>query len=222
ATLLCLTPLAFSQQPGPGPRPGPPQQARPLAGLNANELAMFNEGLDRFREIDSVSGTQPGAEGSGLGPRFNGNSCAMCHAHPATGGGSPPVNPQIPLATAFGAQNRVPQFIQQNGPVRVARFVRHADGSPDGGVHDLFVITGRSDDGGCKIAQPDFDTAGQHRNLSLRIPTPVFGAGLIEAIPDSAILANLGDNNATKTLLGIRGRVNRNGNDGTITRFGWK
>lgn len=59
-------------------------------------------------------------------------------------------------------------------------------------------------------------------NLTFRIPTPVFGAGLIEAISESTILANLAANRPSKQQLGINGKVNRNGNDGTITRFGWK
>src|SRR5207247_7785707 len=59
-------------------------------------------------------------------------------------------------------------------------------------------------------------------NLIFRIPTPVFGAGLIEQIPDAAILANQLANATAKSDLGIRGNPNRNGNDGTISRFGWK
>ncbi len=223
---LAATALVAQNPPGPPQGPNGPNNnnnaGHPLQGLNATEVAWFNEGRSRFTEVDSVSGTQPGARGVGLGPRFNGNSCVQCHAHPGVGGSSPALNPQIPLATNFGARNTIPQFIQQNGPVRVARFVRNADGSPDGGVHDLFVITGRSDAGKCEIAQPDFATAAAQRNLSLRIPTPVFGAGLIEAIPESTIMANLAANAAQKQALGIRGRENRNGNDGTITRFGWK
>src|SRR5205814_1975084 len=59
-------------------------------------------------------------------------------------------------------------------------------------------------------------------NIIFRIPTPVFGAGLIEQINDATILGNLAANSFTKRLLGISGRANRSGNDGTITRFGWK
>jgi CxxC motif-containing protein (DUF1111 family) len=69
-----------------------------------------------------------------------------------------------------------------------------------------------------------------------RIPTPVFGGGLIEAIPDDAILANLEATRHAASALGIGGRpnrrgpgrvvtsgsTNRSGNDGSITRFGWK
>ena len=219
--VLATSPFAQAQT-DPGPRRGPASAGRPLAGLDANQIAYFQAGLDRFREVDSVQGTEPGAEGTGLGPRFNMNSCAGCHAHPVDGGSSPAINPQIAMATRFGARNTVPQFLRPDGPVRVARFVRHADGSPDGGVHDLFVITGRSDAQGCNITQPDFAAAGQRNNLSLRIPTPIFGTGLIEAIPDATILENLNANQQAKRQLGIRGRLNHNGNDGTVTRFGWK
>jgi CxxC motif-containing protein (DUF1111 family) len=130
----------------------------------------------------------------------------------------------------------VPWFIAQNGPIREARF-KKSNGVADGGVHDLFVITGRSDAPGCNIAQPDFLPAGNpltgqggNANIVFRIPTPVFGAGLIEAIPDSAILANMRADASLKSALGISGHpnahlggnVNRSANDGTITRFGWK
>ncbi len=210
---------AFAQT-DPGPRPGQPPNPRPVASLTQAEMALFTEGLNRFREVDSVSGTQPGAQGKGLGPRFNLNSCAGCHAQPVTGGTSPQINPQIAVATQFGATNTIPSFLSQNGPVRVARFIRKSDGTPDGGVHALFVISGRSDAAGCQITQPDF--AAARNNLSLRIPTPVFGAGLIEAIPDSAIVANKLANLQLKARFGIGGHENRNGNDGTVTRFGWK
>jgi len=233
-TIFALAILAAGQtiwaQTDPGPRGGPPSAGAPLPGLTAGELAYFTDGLSRFREVDSVTGTQPGATSNGLGPRFNLNSCAGCHAQPALGGSSPSpnskqvaaVNPQIAVATNFGATNTIPAFIQPNGPVRVVRFVRNPDGTPDGGVHDLFTITGRSDAVGCKIAQPDFATAVAQQNAIFRIPTPVFGAGLLEMIPETTILTNLAANGPQKAQLGIGGFVNRNGNDGTITRFGWK
>jgi len=75
---------------------------------------------------------------------------------------------------------------------------------------------------GCSIAQPDFAAAVAANNASFRIPTPVFGAGLVEAIPEDAILANMAANAPQKQQFGIGGHVNRNANDGTITRFGWK
>ena len=88
---------------------------------------------------------------------------------------------------------------------------------------------------GCTLPQPDFATQVANHNVIFRIPTPVFGEGLIESIPDSAILANHAATAASKASLGIRGRANftvagrtitgqtnNNGNDGTVARFGWK
>jgi CxxC motif-containing protein (DUF1111 family) len=180
--------------------------------------------LDRFKEVDSVSGTIEA--GIGLGPRFNSRSCAFCHAQPAIGGSSPSTNPQVTDATADGARNTIPSFITANGPVREARFPFFFDANgnpnvndPNGGVEDLFTITGRSDAGACNIAQPSFAQAQATGNVIFRIPTPVFGAGLIENIDDATLLTNqAGQGNN----VGISGSFNRNGNDGTITRFGWK
>jgi CxxC motif-containing protein (DUF1111 family) len=92
----------------------------------------------------------------------------------------------------------------------------------DGSVHNLFTITGRGDATGCNITQPDFYSAAKKNNLIFRIPTPVFGLGLIENIPEATLLKNKHSNLALKHMLGINGRENRSGNDQTITRFGWK
>jgi len=212
----------------PGVRGGPAGAGGPLKGLTADETAFFQDGQTRFAEVDGVT--------KGLGPRFNSNQCMSCHAQPEEGGSSPAQNPQIAVATFNGAKNTVPWFVTAKGPVREARF-KKSNGVSDGSVHDLFVITGRADAVGCNIAQPDFLPAGNpvtgkggNPNIIFRIPTPVFGAGLIESIPDSAILANKQANATVKSAMGIyghanaflSGNVNRNANDGTISRFGWK
>jgi CxxC motif-containing protein (DUF1111 family) len=217
----------------PGVRGGAAGAGGPLPGLIADESAFFRDGLARFVEIEVVTG----GNNNGLGPRFNSNQCLSCHSQPAAGGTSPEHNPLIAVATLNGAKNVVPWFITQNGPVREARFKRNPNGTNDGEVHDVFVITGRSDAAGCNIAQPDFLPAGTplsgqggNPNIIFRIPTPVFGAGLIEAIPDSAILANMKAGASLKAELGISGHANAHlsgnanisANDGTITRFGWK
>jgi hypothetical protein len=109
--------------------------------------------------------------------------------------------------------------------VREARFVytiTQRGAVPDGGVHGLYTITGRSDAQGCVLAQPDFAKEMGRHNVVFRIPTPVFGLGLVEATPDATLRANLAATEAQRSRLGIRGRFNINGNDGTITRFGWK
>lgn len=206
----------------PGLRTGPADAGGPLTGLNGEEWKFFAAAFQAFKDINSVSGTIPGEGDAGLGPRFNHNSCAGCHAHPTVGGTSPAQNPQIAVATLHGARNTVPPFIRPNGPVRVARFVRNADGTQDGGVHDLFVITGRSDAPGCQISQPDFTAALAADNVVFRIPTPLFGLGLVEATPDANRRAAFDANAALKTQFGVSGHFNTSGNDGTITRFGWK
>jgi CxxC motif-containing protein (DUF1111 family) len=212
----------------PGVRPGPVPADPKLPGLTPSEQKAFEIGLEAFGEVASVQGTVKDTE-AGLGPRFNLDSCAGCHAQPDIGGTSPFVNPQVEVAKKEGADNDVPSFIKKDGPVREARFKFNQDGTPDGGVHALFTIAGRGDAPGCFLHQPDFRTAVARQNVVFRIPTPVFGAGLIEAIDDDALLANMQANSATKQSLGIRGRANKltgrpntSGNDGTITRFGWK
>ncbi len=211
-----------SAQTDPGVRGGAAGAGGAFPGLTPAEATAFLKAKGTFQEVDSVSGTIPGENGSGLGPVFNGNSCAQCHTFPAVGGTSPQTNPQIALATLHGAQNIVPSFLSINGPVREARFINNAAGTPDGGVHALFTIKGRSDAPGCTIAQENFNQQFANGNVIFRIPTPVFGGGLIEAIPGHNINNNLAANSAVKALLGISGKVNRNGNDGTITKFGWK
>ncbi len=211
----------------PGVRAGAAGAGGPIAGLTETELAFFNAGKDDFEEEEQVA--------EGLGPTMNLGSCGGCHLQPSVGGTSPPLNPQVAFANMNGAANTVPSFITANGPVREVRFVRNPDGTSDGGVHDLFTIAGRADAPGCMLAQPDFKKALADRNVIFRIPTPLFGAGLIEQIPDNVILANQVHDAPTKESLKIVGRPNiilaghaisgqgnNNGNDGTVARFGWK
>jgi len=140
------------------------------------------------------------------------------------------VNPQIGDATADGAHNTIPSFITSSGPVREARFPFFFDAngnpdpnSPNGGVEDLYTIAGRVDAGACTsalIVQPSFAQAVATNNVIFRIPTPTFGTGLIENIDDSTLLAN--QTAQAGNSQGIAGAFNHNGNDGTISRFGWK
>jgi CxxC motif-containing protein (DUF1111 family) len=211
----------------PGVRGGPAGAGGPLPGLNSAEQAFFNAARGRFREVDSVSGTINDApagiiNGSGLGPRYNANSCAACHSQPAIGGTSPFTNPEVALATLDGAQNTLPSFITPSGPIREARFIANPDGTPDGGVHDLFVITGRTDASGCSIAQPDFAQAIQQNNIIFRIPTPLFGAGLVENTPDVNLQDDAAMLSSQRQADGVSGNFNLSANDSTITRFGWK
>jgi len=125
----------------PGVRTGPAGAGGMLSSRTALEQQLFGVGLEAFEEVQSVQGTIPQTE-AGLGPRFNLDSCAGCHAQPAIGGTSPAVNPQVDVANKELATNVIPFFVTQNGPVREARFKFKPNGTPDGGVHALFTITG--------------------------------------------------------------------------------
>jgi hypothetical protein len=235
ALLISLCGIVCAQVPkahDPGPRTGT-SAGGPIAGLTPDQTSLFNEGAARFAEIDDVTG--------GLGPRMNFNSCAGCHAFPAAGGSGPKVNPQYQFATGPNhGHNKVPSFITADGPTREVRFQKTSIGTPDGGVHDIFTIEGMNGvPATCILPQPDFEA--NRRNIIFRIPTPVFGAGLIEQIRDTDLLANLAKEAPAKQRMQIRsklnivvagnthtqqsriqGEANNNGNDGTIARFGWK
>src|SRR6267378_962811 len=194
----------------------------------------WEAGLAKFGDLVSVTGNPATEPLAGLGPRFNGNSCFMCHAQPSIGGSSPGpgtpqfvINPQIPLATFRGAQNNVPAFVTPNGPTVEARFPLALDAANnpinalDGSVQQLYTIRGRNDaPNPCTIVQPPFPQEIGANNVILRIPTPTFGMGFIETTPDAVLQRNL---LATSTnALGVKGRFNTTGNDQSITRFGWK
>jgi CxxC motif-containing protein (DUF1111 family) len=227
--LSLLPKIAFAQI-DPGVQGGGARAGSPLPSVTATDgsLQFFQNGQRRFQDVESVSNSPTG--NNGLGPRFNFVQCSGCHAQPAVGGTGPANNPQFQLiANGFvnGSTNRIPSFITANGPTREVRFPFFFDqfgnpnpNAPNGGVEDLFTVSGRTDAGSCSLQQPSFAQAQFTNNIIFRIPTPVFGAGLIENLDDSTLLANqeAHENNT----FGISGTFNRNGNDGTISRFGWK
>jgi CxxC motif-containing protein (DUF1111 family) len=235
---VAFFPCSAFAQTDPGVRSGPingqsgatATSPLPLASVAANNptgsLEFFQNGLARFQEVEVVSG---GAN-NGLGPRFNFNQCSGCHAQPSIGGSSPATNPEFSVITngiASGSTNTIPSFLTASGPTREARFpfFFNANGNPNtnapnGGVEDIFVVSGLSGAGNCSLPQPSFAIAQSTNNIIFRIPTPVFGAGLIENVDDSTLIAV--QVAASGNSLGISGTFNHNGNDGTISRFGWK
>jgi CxxC motif-containing protein (DUF1111 family) len=235
ACLLSVAPARAEVARDPGPRSGgvndPPP---PLDGLTSGQAALFTAGVAKFQAGEMVK--------DGLGPTMNLDSCGGCHAQPTLGGTSPAKNSQfIFWSNNLKNTNRLPPFITADGPVREVRFKRAKDGTVDGGVHDLFTITGLAGAEGCNLKQPGFTP---RRNIIFRIPTPTFGAGLIEQIPDRNIASK--EAAASGLVYGIKHRfnivnaghvitgdaasaaanrkadTNVSANDGTIARFGWK
>ena len=206
-SLFVAAPLvaAVSAQSGPGVQvtdPGVQAASRGtgaalpsvLSNDNPGILAFFLDGQKRFQDVESVSHSPNG--NNGLGPRFNSNSCVSCHGQPAVGGTGAAVNPQFQFTSnGVAPGDTTPFFITANGPTREARFpfFFNADGTanlnaPNGGVEDLFTVTSRPDAGTCSLEQPGFDAARAAGNIIFRIPTPTFGAGLIENLDDSTLL----------------------------------
>ena len=163
----------------------------PLPDLTDQEKDDFMAGLEDFLEVETVE--------DGLGPVFNAKSCAECHAVPSVGGSEPNV-----------------------GMARETRIGRLFNGRFD--PLDGSVSVNR---GGGLLQQRAINLPGCHPQreavpaeatfVSLRNSPPLFGAGLMEAIPEATIVANASLNG---------GRPNRVFNPDTGTtelgRFGWK
>src|SRR5262249_20576264 len=258
-TILVMSVVCFAQH-DPGVRGGPPGAGAPLAGLTPIELAIFTEGLQRAIQLEAVCDgcadltlgtfTNPAeanlvtrTNSAGLGARFNGDQCPVCHNQPALGGSGGflvpnPADPQMlfrqPENPMFdliphrkGASNVVPSFIERLGPIREVRFARKPDGSRDGSVHQLFTVVDRSDVGTAEcdastLPPTDFESEFRRGNTRFRIPLQLFGRGIIDSIQDAEILSRHDATARIRAQLRIEGIPNRSANDGTITRFGWK
>ena len=175
--LLACTLVALAQS--------DPPLGGPLAGITAQELELFRAGLADFKEVE-------GAE-DGLGPAFNGTSCAVCHAVPAVGGVS------AMTEVRAGYRDEQGKFKELMG----------------GTLYHLFSLPGHR----CQVQIPE-----EANVIARRAPIPLFGAGLVEAIPDETLVAleDPGDRNQD----GISGRAARVIDVATgqprIGRFGWK
>ena len=109
---------------------------------------------------------------NGLGARHNSDQCFSCHGQPTLGGSGgflvpnpadttprQAENPQFHLIPRrYGRQNVGPSFEKQFGPIREVRFKNKPDGTPDGGVHQLWTVRGSTNDPtipNCALTQPE-------------------------------------------------------------------
>lgn len=173
---------------------GPPPGA-PLPGLSQNEMQRFNAGRNEFTRGARIE--------DGLGPVFNGTSCVQCHRAAAPGGASADLN--ISVVTRIGANvNNVYSDLETAGGALIqARSLRE--------ILQNYPV-------GREVVPQ------QAQFISRRLTTPVFGLGLMEAIPASEILQREDPNDANGD--GISGRANMIVNAETgateVGRFGWK
>jgi CxxC motif-containing protein (DUF1111 family) len=165
----------------------PPQPGDPLPGLTAAEFEEFRLGRDDFLEVETAE--------EGLGPAFNGTSCAACHSVPAVGGMSAIAEVRAGRLTADGRYEGL-------------------DAAGETLVH-LFSLPGHA----CQPVIP-----ADANIIVRRIPIPVFGAGLVEAIADDTILALADPDDRDGD--GISGRAaivtDRGTGERRVGRFGWK
>ena len=131
----------------------------------------------------------------GLGPAYNGTSCGACHNVPAVGGVSPVAEVRAGRVDAAGV---------------------YSDVVPGAGsLFQMFSIPTH----GCQAAIPPAANV-----IARRVPIPLFGAGLVEAIPDETLLflADPLDRNRD----GVSGRAavveDLASGEPRVGRFGWK
>jgi CxxC motif-containing protein (DUF1111 family) len=158
-----------------------------LAGLTPREFSEFRLGLDDFTEVETAE--------EGLGPAFNGTSCAVCHSVPAIGGGG------VILEVRAGHRDR-------DG---VARGLNPAG---DTLIHMLSTPAHS-----CQPTIPDDVTVIAHR-----APIPLFGAGLVEAIADETLLALEDPSDRDRDGVSGRAAIVTDVATGErrVGRFGWK
>jgi CxxC motif-containing protein (DUF1111 family) len=166
---------------------GRPLPGDPLPGINGSEFEEFRLGLEDFTEVETVE--------EGLGPAFNGSSCAVCHSVPGIGGGG--------VVAEVRAARR-----GDNG-----EFVDLAPTA--GSLFQIFSIPTHT----CQPTIPP-----EANVISRRVPIPLFGAGLVEAIPDETLLAL--DDTDDRNRDGISGRaaviIDIATGHRRVGRFGWK
>jgi hypothetical protein len=128
-----------------------PLPGDPLPGITSGEFEEFRLGLEDFTEVETPE--------DGLGPAFNGSSCAVCHSVPAIGGAGVVAE------------------------VRAARRDEHGEFvelvPTSGSLFQIFSIP---------TYTPADHSAGSERDRAARAD-PLFGAGLVEAISDETLLA---------------------------------
>ncbi len=157
----------------------------PLPGITPHQLELFLIGLDDFLEVEDAD--------EGLGPTFNGRSCAQCHAVPRVGG--------------------VANVMEMRAGIL------HPDGRfeepPGGTLFQMFSLPSHETQA---LFPPEVNV------IDHRKPLPLFGNGLVETVPDEALIAMEDPDDLDRD--GISGRaarvIDRNSGELRVGRFGWK
>ncbi|EZP31440.1 di-heme oxidoreductase family protein [Pseudomonas sp. RIT288] len=213
----------------------------PSANLPPSRRVDFSVGNSFFRSPWVIAPSTTTAR-DGLGPLFNTNACQNCHIK--DGRGHPPA-PDAANAVSMLVRLSIPdspayaKVIEQVGvvpePVYGGQFQDMAvpGVTPEGKVRVEYTpVPIRFKDGTevelrkpvLQFTQLGYGPMHPDTRFSARVAPPMIGLGLLEAIPEEAILANAAAQ--AKENNGIKGRVNRVWDDElqkTVAgRFGWK
>ncbi|WP_085714440.1 di-heme oxidoredictase family protein [Pseudomonas sp. B28(2017)] len=213
----------------------------PSANLPPSRRVDFSVGNSFFRSPWVIAPSTTTAR-DGLGPLFNTNACQGCHIK--DGRGHPPtpddanavsmlVRLSIPDAPAYA------KVIEQLGVVPEPVYGGQLQDmavpgvAPEGKVRvNYTVVPVRFKDGtevelrkpSLNITRLGYGPMHPDTRFSARVAPPMIGLGLLEAIPDEAILANAKEQ--AKANNGISGRPNQVWDDArqktVLGRFGWK
>jgi len=218
--------------PGPAGVPtnedtGPTAYAIPMPGMEPALLERFTRGRQAMQQLWAVMPSPFGLWSRG--PTSNAESCIECHA--GNGRGAPPeaaeeeaastvLHLSLPGRGAAGAPIPHPAYGLQLQPQGILGEV------PAEGAFQVEWVTSihRHADGETvelrspvpRLRRLSFGPIGDQTLMSMRVAPPLVGMGLLESIPESALLAA-----ATSG-----GRVNRvqdpAGGELRVGRFGWK
>ncbi|MGU9849460.1 di-heme oxidoreductase family protein [Pseudomonas koreensis] len=213
----------------------------PSANLPPSRRVDFSVGNSFFRSPWVIAPSTTTAR-DGLGPLFNTNACQNCHIK--DGRGHPPA-PDAANAVSMLVRLSIPDspayanVIEQLGvvpePVYGGQFQDMAvpGVTPEGKVRVEYTpVPIRFKDGTevelrkpvLQFTQLGYGPMHADTRFSARVAPPMIGLGLLEAIPEEAILANAAAQ--AKENNGINGRPNQVWDDAlhktVMGRFGWK
>jgi CxxC motif-containing protein (DUF1111 family) len=177
-----------------GSGPPRPRFGAPLRGLSADERHRFFDGQEAFAEVETAE--------DGLGPVFTENACGACHNEPALGGG----NARVEIRVGRWDGGAFDPLVHVGGPI-----------IQDQGVGEGIGVNGPYTYSG-EILPPEATTIAGRRS------TPLFGLGLVEAVPDETFIAMARFQQAFLPVTAGRPHIVRNlvtGED-AVGRFGWK
>ncbi len=191
----------------PIPEPDPDDRLLNVYGEPGAPLAITSEADLEYFERGRAIMEKRFKPSEGLGPEFNAESCTSCHQRPVAGGSGPRYR-NFYLARFQTTNGQIDAFDSIVFPLYKRRLI----GLGENETHPLLATSTEMD-----------QNAGQlPRNVDIvaqRNAPPMFGTGLLEAIPDQHILDYADPDDANGD--GISGRANILAND-RVGRLGYK